>query len=418
MAILRYKYRRRVSSAKESETSWFDFEFVSCALLIVHLQYHTEQKTPNPDQLWPILNISQTPLSHLRVLKSKSVPGKRGSTKSLKTCPAIRLSSFPTDEPSRRLCLPKIENPPKSWRGISTVSAAISLKKTPDSDSESLSFVCNADWPLEDENQQVDLACLDVLKGGEAELNRELLQAAYVNLVNGGALVASSDNPKDKWLFEQMQSFDKSVKVRHFDDGVVYYVIKKKPLKKVRNFECQIAFRDEDNLIQLLTRPGVFAHRQFDNGARQILDLVEVFPECNIIDIGCGSGPVSLALAKREPTANLFAIDSYSRAIDCLRRSAELNGLTNVTAELNHDGWLGDRRGKFDMAVANPPYYAEFRIAEHFIKTAVQALRTGGRLVLVTRLPKWYRENLGTWLDEVEVFESRRYHIATGITRA
>ena len=291
-------------------------------------------------------------------------------------------------------------------------------KEDASSSSELLSFVCAADWPIEEENKQVDLACLDVLKGGEAELNRELLQAAYVNLIDGGALVASSDNPKDKWLFEQMQNFDKSVKVRKFDDAVVYYVIKKKPLKKVRNFECEIAFRDEDNLIQLLTRPGVFAHRQFDNGARQILDLVEVFPDCNIIDIGCGSGPVSLALAKRDSTANLFAIDSYSRAIDCLRRSAELNGLTNVTAELNHDGELGDRAGTFDMAVANPPYYAEFRIAEHFIKTAVKALRTGGRLVLVTRLPKWYRENLGTWLDEVEVFESRRYHIATGITRA
>ena len=161
----------------------------------------------------------------------------------------------------------------------------------------------------------------------------------------------------------------------------------------------------------------MFAHRRLDNGARQILDLVEVFPECSVIDIGCGSGPITLALAKRDPSVNLLAIDSYSRAIDCVRRGAELNGLTNVTAELNHDGNLGKRKGQFDMAVANPPYYAEFRIAQHFIETAVRALRVGGRLVLVTQMPKWYRENLGTWLDEVEVFESRRYHIATGITR-
>ena len=282
---------------------------------------------------------------------------------------------------------------------------------------DSLSCVCDGDWPLDESDPQVDLVCLALQKGGEAELNRELLQTAYHNLKEGGALVTAINNPKDKWLIGQMQTFDKSVKVRSFKKSIVYYVIKKKPLKKLKDFSCQLAFRDEGNLIQVVTRPGVFAHRQFDNGGRQILDMIEVFPECNIIEIGCGSGAMSLALAKRDPSCNLFAIDSYSRAIDCVRRGAEINELTNVTAELNHDGKLGKRAGQFDMAVANPPYYADYRIAKHFIETATWALRLGGRLVLVTRMPQWYRDNLGQWLDEVEVFESRRYHIATGITR-
>ena len=280
-----------------------------------------------------------------------------------------------------------------------------------------LSFVCHADWPIADPDVGVDLICIDLQKGGEAELSRDVLQSAYHQLSTGGALVTAIDNPKDKWLIEQMQGFDKSVKVRKFKHSMVYYVIKKKPLKKLKDFSCQLAFRDEGNLIQLVTRPGVFAHRQFDNGARQILALVEVFSECNIIEIGCGSGAMSLALAKRDPSAKLLAIDSYSRAIDCVNRGAELNGIENVTAELNHDGQLGNRAGQFDMAIGNPPYYADFRIAQHFIETAVRALRLGGRLVLVSRKPQWYRDNLGQWLDEVEVFESRRYHIATGITR-
>lgn len=289
-------------------------------------------------------------------------------------------------------------------------------KDDSDSSLEGLDFVCHHDWPLE-KDPQVDIACLDIAKGGEAELNRDLLQTCYANLVEGGALVASTNNPKDKWLLEQMQGFDKSVKIRKFDEAVVYYVIKKKPLKKLKDFSCQLAFRDEGNLIQLITRPGVFAHRRFDNGARQILDIIEVFPDCNIIEIGCGSGAMSLALAKRDPSANLYAIDSYSRAVDCLTKAAEINGLTNIVAEVNHDGRLGKRAGQFDMALANPPYYADFRIAKHFIETATWALRVGGRLVIVTQMPTWYRENLGQWLDEVEVFESRRYHIATGITR-
>ena len=124
---------------------------------------------------------------------------------------------------------------------------------------------------------------------------------------------------------------------------------------------------------------------------------------------------MSLALAKRDPTANLFAIDSHWRAVDCTRKGAELNGLTNVAAEVNHNGDLGQRAGSFDMALANPPYYADFKIAKHFIETALKALRPGGRLVAVTRKPRWYRENLATWFEECEVHESRRYFIATGV---
>ena len=275
-----------------------------------------------------------------------------------------------------------------------------------------LSYVCESDWPLED--QQADLVMLEQPKTGEAELGRELLQTAWHHLQIGGAFVVATDNPKDKWLLEQMQVLSKSIKVREFDDAKVYYAIKKKPLKRLREFSCQLAFRDEGNLLQLVTRPSVFAHRKLDTGARHIMDNVEVFPDAELIEIGCGSGAVSMALAARDASASVFAIDSNARAIDCLKRGLELNGLENVTAEVNHDGLLGDREGTFDMALANPPYYADFRIAQHFIETALRALRPGGRLMLVSRKPQWYRDNLGQWLEDCEVFECRRYHIATG----
>ena len=145
------------------------------------------------------------------------------------------------------------------------------------------------------------------------------------------------------------------------------------------------------------------------------MDNVEVFPDAQMIEIGCGSGAVSMALASRDASAHVLAIDSNARAIDCLERGLEINQIKNVTAEVNHDGQLGDREGQFDMALANPPYYADFRIAQHFIETALRALRPGGRLMLVSRKPQWYRDNLGQWLEDCEVFECRRYHIATGL---
>jgi len=272
---------------------------------------------------------------------------------------------------------------------------------------------CSA-GPNQPDQPQCDIAAIVCSSRGESELTRDIMQSAYANLPIGGCLAVSTDNSKDKWLLKQIREYSKSVKTRNFDDAVVYYVIKQQPLKKIRDFSHTLAFRDQGNLIQLHTRPGVFAHRQFDNGARQILDTIEIESNSRVIDIGCGSGPICLALAKLQPTAHVLAIDSSTRAIACVQHSAQLNEIVNIVAQVNHDGQI-DQPGTYDIAVGNPPYYANFRIAQHFIETAIRALRPGGRLMLVSKHPKWYAENITRWLEECEVFQSRNYHLATGV---
>jgi 16S rRNA (guanine1207-N2)-methyltransferase len=227
-------------------------------------------------------------------------------------------------------------------------------------------------------------------------------------------MVVSVDNSRDRWLHDLLKTYEKSVKVRPFDDAMVYIIKKSAALKKVKDFSCQLSFIDCDAKIEFVTRPGVFSHRELDSGARQLLDAVDVFPEAKILDIGCGAGSVALGLAARDPSARVHAIDSNARAVDCTRRGIKLNGFENLQAELNHSGDYGDE-SSFDMAMANPPYFADFRIAQHFIDLAHRSLRSGGRLVLVTKQPKWYEENLPINFNDVEVFESKRYFIASGI---
>jgi len=268
---------------------------------------------------------------------------------------------------------------------------------------------CAADWP----SGECDLTVVPLGKGGEAELSRDILQSAYHNLVVGGYLVASVDNPHDRWLHEQLKGYEKSVKVRPFPEAVVYFIQKTAPLKKVKDFSCLLSFRDCEATIQLVTRPGVFSHRQLDNGTRQLLDAVDVFPEAQLVDIGCGSGAVALALAARDPSARIHAFDSNARAVWCVEQGRVINGFENVEVGLNGTGEYG-QENQFDMALANPPYFADFRIARLFIEAARRSLRPGGRLVLVTKQPRWYEEHLPEILNEVEVFESRRYFIASG----
>ena len=300
-----------------------------------------------------------------------------------------------------------------------TTACVVCVADWPGIDGPVKSDACNEEAKSNSKREQAtcDLAAIVNSSRGESELTRDLIQSAYANLKLGGCLAVSTDNSKDKWLLNQIRSYDKSVKIRNFPDATVYYIIKQKPLKKIRDFSTTVAFRDQGNLIQLYTRPGVFSHRQMDNGARQVLDTVEIQPGDRVIDIGCGSGPMALALATLQPSAHVLAIDSNSRAIDCVKQGITLNELTNVVVSVNHDGKL-QQPGTYDLAVANPPYYANFRIAEHFIETALKALRPGGRLMLVSKHPKWYQENITRWLEECEVFPSRRYSMATGVKPA
>ncbi len=263
-------------------------------------------------------------------------------------------------------------------------------------------------------NETFHLALLSLVATGEAELSRDYMQQLFHRLCIGGTLMVSVDNEDDRWVHEQLKAYEKSVKVRNQKGAKIYWIEKTAELKKLRDFTCELAYRDCDELIHLVTRPGVFSHRQLDNGARQLLDAVDVYPEARLIDIGCGSGSVALGLAKRDATAKVHAVDANSRAIDCVLRGIELNALENVTVEVNPTGHYQDP-GSFDMALANPPYFGDFRIAEKFIQAAHRSLRAGGRLVIVTKQPGWYEENLGKWFMDCEVYPSRRYFIASGV---
>lgn len=262
--------------------------------------------------------------------------------------------------------------------------------------------------------EEVDLAVLPLSAQGEAELTRELLQSAFQRLNIGGTLIASTDNPRDSWLADELGKLERRVERIDSKQGVVYRLVKQGALKRVRDFSCELVFRDGDRKLRAITRPGVFSHRHVDPGARRLLEALTVSPSERVIDIGCGWGAVALAAASRQADAHVFAIDSNARAIACTAHNASLNGLTNLHTRLTPDGDC-DQPASYDLALANPPYYAQFRIAELFLNTAHRALRSGGRVVVVTKFAEWYREHMPRWFDSLTIDEVRGYQVLRGI---
>ena len=275
-----------------------------------------------------------------------------------------------------------------------------------------LAAVCTADMPP----GPYDLAVVPLTKAGETELSRELLQQAFQNLAIGGRLVAAVDNARDKWLREQLAATGETVRVRPSASGdtIGYIVEKTRELAKVRDFSHRFVFRDRERLLTAMTRPGVFAHRRIDPGARHLLNAVDVAPGTRVLEIGCGSGCVALGIAARDPTVGVHAFDSAARAVECTRQAAELNQLSNITVALESEGNVPER-GSWDLALANPPYYADFEIAERFVESARLALAPGGTLLLVTKQPTWYLEHLPRMWQDVAEELVKGYHVIEAV---
>lgn len=275
-------------------------------------------------------------------------------------------------------------------------------------------IVCHADFPdLDSHGGPFDLVAIPVDPRGDSELGRDLLQSGHERLTTGGRLISATSNCDDQWLHGEMRKLFDKVTRRPMDEGVVYLATKTAELKKIKNFECEFAFRDQERLIKAVSRPGVFSHRSLDGGARALINTMAVRDGDRILDIGCGSGVVALAAAFRGPQVNVVALDSHARAVECTAKGAALNGLDNVTAILNADGDAPDP-GSYDLVLGNPPYYSDYRIAEVFLQGAKRALKPGGKVLIVAKSYAWYENRMPELFDDVNLHEHKQYTVVEG----
>jgi 16S rRNA (guanine1207-N2)-methyltransferase len=271
---------------------------------------------------------------------------------------------------------------------------------------------CSSDLP----DGKFDLIGIPMSHRGEAELARDLIQQACLRLREGGMLVCGVDHPTDRWLHEELKKLFARVRRDPQHHGVVYSAVRHNPPKRLRNFRSEFAFRDRGNLVRAVSRPGVFSHRELDLGARALLEAADVEAGERVLDIGCGSGVVGLALALRATDVSVHGIDSNARAVQCLLEGAALNSLARVTAQQTATGEIDDR-GNFDLAIGNPPYYSQYRIANIFVQAARRALKPGGRVVMVTKKPEWFEARFKQLFRDVEIRTVRGYSVVSARQR-
>ena len=86
-----------------------------------------------------------------------------------------------------------------------------------------------------------------------------------------------------------------------------------------------------DVYLELDTDSGVFSPGRLDPGTRLLLEEAPGPPASgDILDLGCGYGPIACVLAARSPGVTVWAVDVNERALGLCARNAARAGLGNV----------------------------------------------------------------------------------------
>lgn len=165
--------------------------------------------------------------------------------------------------------------------------------------------------------------------------------------------------------------------------------------------------------VVVTTAGGIFSPDHIDQGTLALLDhLDEVPPSGNILDIGCGWGPIALSLASRAPQATVWAIDVNQRSLDLTAANAARLGLKNIKTARPEEV---PADLKFSGIWSNPPIRVGKDVLHDILRTWLPKLNAAAESYLVVQ-KNLGADSLHRWLETEmpEGFSTIRVDTAKG----
>lgn len=152
--------------------------------------------------------------------------------------------------------------------------------------------------------------------------------------------------------------------------------------------------------LTIKTLPDVFSRDGLDAGSQLLLSTLTPHTKGKVLDVGCGAGVLSAALASHSPKVRLTLCDVSAPAVEASRATLAANGLDG---EVFASNVFSEVKGRFDMIISNPPFHdgmqTSLDAAQTLIRGAVRHLNSGGELRIVANAflpyPKILDETFG-----------------------
>ena len=161
--------------------------------------------------------------------------------------------------------------------------------------------------------------------------------------------------------------------------------------------------------VDVVTAAGVFSPGDLDKGTAALLRTVPDPQGTDLLDIGCGWGPITIALAQAAPEARVTAVDVNQRSLQLTAENARSLGLTGVEAALPQDVPEGRT---FDTIWSNPPIRVGKDALHEILTTWLPRLNPGGTAWLVAQ-KNLGGDSLQRWLAQTLTADFRVERAAT-----
>jgi 16S rRNA G1207 methylase RsmC len=175
-----------------------------------------------------------------------------------------------------------------------------------------------------------------------------------------------------------------------------------------------------DQKLDFRSTWGIFSPKGIDEGTQLLADLLDVKPDADCLDLGCGYGPLGLVLAKLAPKGSVQMVDKDFTAVDYANRNAELNGLSNARAYLSNGFDQVPADAKFDVIISNVPAKIGGELMTLMLHDARAHLKPGGQLYVVTisGLKDYMKRNLNEVFGNYDKLkQSKTYTAAVAVKK-
>jgi 16S rRNA G1207 methylase RsmC len=169
-------------------------------------------------------------------------------------------------------------------------------------------------------------------------------------------------------------------------------------------------------LVDVTTASGTFSPTQLDFGTEVLIEQMDLVPDSgNLLDLGCGWGPIALNLARLRPNTKVWAVDVNTRSVELTQANAKNLGISNINAILP-DQVPADLR--FSGIWSNPPIRIGKKELHELLLLWLPRLETGGEAYLVIQknlgsdsLQKWLTEELASGFDVSRYTSIKTYRV-------
>jgi 16S rRNA G1207 methylase RsmC len=168
--------------------------------------------------------------------------------------------------------------------------------------------------------------------------------------------------------------------------------------------------------VSVKTASGIFSPGHVDLGTEVLLEHIDEVPKVgDVLDIGCGWGPIALAIALNRPHVTVWAIDVNERSLALTRMNASELGLTNVKVCRPDEV---PTNMEFAGIWSNPPIRVGKSVLHEILQTWLPRLADDAESYLVVQknlgadsLLRWLQETLPKQFLSVRVDTAKAFRI-------